>query len=166
MYWARHINKKDNQTYKQRLHSCLKVMVPCWSAAFPSRKKWLISTASLEEPLHARRLTGWAWMEDDGVDFAVAALEQTAEVSSHSTEVKSNSSPDSGTSVIAAWWRRLWDWEGTWEREEPWGCGWDCKDAACWGSGVRRGGIVKIEGRGSGGQWLHRQQGFYMFTMC
>jgi len=151
------LNKKDNQTYGQRLHNCLKVIMPCWSAAFPSRKKWSISTASLEEPLCAGRSTGWAWTEGDGVEFAVVTLEQMGEVSScstgvfsWSTEVKSNSSPDSGTLAIAAWWWRQWlrDLEGEREREEPRGWGWDWEGAACWGSGVRQGGIVGIMRKG------------------
>ena len=59
--------------------------------------KWLIFTASLEAPLHAGRSTGCAWTKGDGVEFAVATLEQTVELSSCSTEEKSNSLPDSGT---------------------------------------------------------------------
>ena len=69
---------------------------------FPSRKKWLISTASLEVPSCAGRSTGWAWTKGGGVEFAVATLEQTVELSSCSTEEKLNSLPDSGTLVIAA----------------------------------------------------------------
>jgi len=144
------LNKKDNQTYGQRLHNCLKVMMLHWSAAFPSRKKWLISTASLEEPLRAGRSTGWAWTEGDGVEFAVATLERMGGVFLWSTKVKSNSLPDSGTLAIAAWWRRrqLRDWEGAREWGEPWGWDWDWEGAACWGSGVRRGGIVGIMRKG------------------
>jgi len=36
------------------------------------------------------------------VEFTVATLEQIAEVSSYSIKVKSNTSPDSGTLMIAA----------------------------------------------------------------
>ena len=52
--------------------------------------------------LRAGRSTDWAWTEGDGEEFAVATLERTVEVSLCSTEVKSNSLPDSGTSAMAA----------------------------------------------------------------
>jgi len=41
-YWARHINKKDNQTHGQRLHSCLKVMMPHWSAVLGQPLNYLL----------------------------------------------------------------------------------------------------------------------------